>query len=42
VISTIGALLLLAFAILALASLVNLFSGRAKVPEQKSNRALLP
>ena len=42
VISTIGALFLLAFAILALASLVNLFDGRAKVPEQKSNRPLLP
>jgi hypothetical protein len=42
VISTIGALLPLAFAILALASLVNLFGGRAKVPEQKSNRPLLP
>jgi hypothetical protein len=42
VISTIGALFLLAFAILALASLVNLFGGRAKVPEQKSNRPLLP
>jgi hypothetical protein len=38
VISTIGALLLLAFAILALASLVNLFSGRAKVPEQKCRK----
>lgn len=42
VISTIGALFLLAFAILALASLVNLFGGRAKIPEQKSNRPLLP
>jgi hypothetical protein len=42
VISTIGALFLLAFAILALARLVNLFGGRAKIPEQKSNRPLLP
>jgi hypothetical protein len=42
VIATMGALLLLAFAILALASLVSLFGGRAKVPEQKLNRPLLP